>query len=231
MSSKREAYVGTSRMTVVKAAIFDLDGTLIDSNRLHLQSWRGALKALGLQARDQEVIDRLGLSTFDIAKSLVSSHDEQTVVKLVELKRQLFENAWRVEVKPRYGALGMLRIMKVRGVKSAVASSNNSDRISKTVKYFGMNLLLDAIVGIDEVEASKPDPALVMTAIKKLAAIPKECIYVGDSRYDIEAGRAAGTQTALVLQPVAAQSDLKVEPDYRLKSLHQLRRIIWPDLD
>jgi HAD superfamily hydrolase (TIGR01509 family) len=216
-------------MNAVRAVIFDLDGTLIDSNWVHLQSWRGALKILGLQARDQEVIDRLGLRTVDIAKSLVSSHDEQTVAKLVELKSQLFENTWRLEVKPRYGALGMLRIMKARGVKSAVASSNKNERISKTVKYFAMDLLLDAIVGSDEVEAGKPDPALVLTAIKKLGVIPKESIYVGDSRYDIEAGRAAGAQTALVLQPVAAQSDLKVEPDYRLRSLYQLRPIIWPD--
>jgi HAD superfamily hydrolase (TIGR01549 family) len=216
-------------MSVVRAVIFDLDGTLIDSNWVHLQSWRGALKTLGLQARDQEVIDKLGLRTDDIAKSLVTSHDEQTVARLVELKSQLFENAWRLEVKPRYGALGMLRIMKTRGVKSAVASSNNNDRISRTVKYFGMDLLLDAIVGSDEVEAGKPDPALVMTAIKKLRVIPKESMYVGDSRYDIEASRAAGAQTALVLQPVAAQSDLMIEPDYRLRSLYQLKRIIWPD--
>jgi len=220
---KWEAYVVTSRMTAIKAVTFDLDGTLIDSNWLHFESWRGALKTLGLQARDREVIDKLGLRTSDIAKSLVSNRDEQTAVKLAELKKQLFENAWRVEVKRRHGALGILGIIKARGVKSAVASSNNTDRISETVKYFGMNLLLDAIVGIDEVEAGKPDPALVMSAIKKVAAIPKESIYVGDSRYDIEAGRAAGTQTALVLQPVAAQSELKVQPDYRLKSLFQLR--------
>jgi pyrophosphatase PpaX len=218
-------------MSIVRAVIFDLDGTLIDSNWVHLQSWRGALKTLGLQARDQEVIDKLGLRTVDIAKSLVTSHDEQSVARLVQLKSQLFEKAWRLEVKPRYGAIGMLRIMKARGVKSAVASSNNNDRISKTVKYFGMDLLLDAIVGSDEVEAGKPDPALVMTAIKKLRVIPKESIYVGDSRYDIEAGRAAGAQTALLLQPVAPQSDLVIEPDYRLRSLYQLKRIIWPDWD
>jgi HAD superfamily hydrolase (TIGR01549 family) len=218
-------------MSVVRAVIFDLDGTLIDSNWVHLQSWRGALKTLGLQARDQEVIDKLGLRTVDIAKSLVTSHNEQTVARLVELKSELFENAWRLEVKPRYGALGMLRIMKARGVKSAVASSNSNDRISRTVKYFGMDILLDAIVGSDEVEAGKPDPALVMTAIKKLRVIPKESIYVGDSRYDIEAGRVAGARTALVLQPVAAQSDLMIEPDYRLRSLYQLKRIIWPDWD
>jgi pyrophosphatase PpaX len=223
--------MGTSRMTVVKAVIFDLDGTLIDSNWVHLQSWRSALKMLGLQARDPEVIDRLGLRALDIAKSLVSSHDEQTAMKLVELKSQLFEKAWRLEVKPRYGALEMLRIMKARGVKSAVASSNSNYRISKTIRYFGMDLFLDAIVGVDEVEAGKPDPALVLAAIKKLKVIPKESIYVGDSRYDIEAGQAAGAQTALLLQPVAAQSGLRIEPDYRLKSLYQLRRIIWPDWD
>jgi pyrophosphatase PpaX len=69
-------------------------------------------------------------------------------------------------VKPRYGALEMLRIMKARGVRSAVASSNSTDRILKIVKYFGMDALLDAIVGINEVEKGKPDAALVMTAIK-----------------------------------------------------------------
>lgn len=216
-------------MTFVKAVIFDLDGTLIDSNWVHLESWRDALKILGLQVRDQEVIEMLGLRTVDIARALVSTYGEQTVAKLVELKGQLFENTWRLEVKPRYGAVGILRIMKARGVRSAVASSNSADRISSTVKYFGMDVLLDTIVGIDEVEAGKPHPALVTTAIKKLGVVPKESIYVGDSRYDVEAGRAAGAQTALVLQPVAAQSDLNVEPDYRLKTLYELRRIIWPD--
>jgi HAD superfamily hydrolase (TIGR01509 family) len=218
-------------MTVVKAVIFDLDGTLIDSNWVHLQSWRDAMKILGLQVRDQEVIDRLGLRAVDIARALVSTYGEQTVAKLVELKGQLFENTWRLEVKPRYGAVGILRIMKARGVRSAVASSNSTDRISRSVKYFGMDELVDTIVGIDEVGAGKPHPALVMTAIKKLGVVPKESIYVGDSRYDLEAGRAAGAQTALVLQPVAAQSYLKVEPDYRLKTLYELRRIIWPDWD
>lgn len=216
-------------MNVIKAVIFDLDGTLIDSNWAHLQSWRGALKILGVRFRDQEVIDKLGLRTVDIARQLLSNHGEQTIGKLVELKSQLFEDTWRLEVKPRYGALGMLRIMKARGVRSAVASSNNTDRILKIVKYFGMDALLDAIVGINEVEQGKPDPALVTTAIKKLGVAPKESIYVGDSRYDVEAGRAAGAKTALVLQPVAAQSELKVEPDYRLRGLYQLKQIIWPN--
>jgi pyrophosphatase PpaX len=94
-----------------------------------------------------------------------------------------------------------------------------------------MDALLDTTVGINEVGRGKPDPALVTTAIKKLGLVPTESIYVGDSRYDIEAGRAAGAQTALVLQPVAAQSNLKVEPDSRLRNLYQLKQIIWPGLD
>jgi pyrophosphatase PpaX len=99
------------------------------------------------------------------------------------------------------------------------------------LKYFGMDALLDTVVGINEIKRGKPDPALVITAIKKLGVVPKESIYVGDSRYDVEAGRAAGAQTALVLQPVAAQSRLKVQPDYRLRNLYQLKQAIWPDSD
>jgi pyrophosphatase PpaX len=216
-------------MTVIRAAIFDLDGTLIDSNWVHLQSWRSALKILGLEFRDQEVIDRLGLKTIDIARELLSCHGEPTVMKLVELKTQLYENVWRLEVKPRPGALEMLQIMKARGVRSAVASSNSTDRILEIMKYFAMDTLFDAMTGINEVEHGKPDPALVITAIKKLGVLPKESIYIGDSRYDVEAGRAAGAQTALVLQSVAAQSNLKHGPDYMLRSLYELRQIIWPE--
>jgi HAD superfamily hydrolase (TIGR01509 family) len=223
--------VHVTKMPAIKAMIFDLDGTLIDSNWVHLQSWRGAFKVLGLELRDQEVIDRLGLRTIDIAGQLLSCYGERTKVELVELKTQLYENVWRREVKPRQGALEMLEIAKARGVRSAVASSNDTDRILEIVKYFGMDTLFDAIIGIDEVEYGKPDPALVIAATKKLGLPPKESIYVGDSRYDVEAGRAAGAQTALVLQSVAAQSNLKYEPDYRLTSLYELKQIVWPKTD
>jgi pyrophosphatase PpaX len=218
-------------MSVIRAAIFDLDGTLIDSNWVHLQSWRSALKILGLGFRDQEVIGRLGLRMIDIARELLSCYGEATVAKLVELKSELYENVWRLEVKPRHGALEMLQIMKAQGIRSAVASSNSTDRILEIVKYFQMDSLFDAMIGIDKVEHGKPDPALVIMAIKKLGVLPKESIYVGDSRYDVEAGWAAGAQTALVLQSVAAQSNLKHEPDYRLRSLYELKQIIWPESD
>lgn len=216
-------------MAVFKAVVFDLDGTLIDSNWLHLQSWRTALKNLGLDVPDQLVVDRLGLKTIDIAKELVTSFDEQTVRRLVEAKTRLFEDAWRREVKTRGGALEILRMMRARGVRSAVVSSNSVERIVRTIKHFGMETLLNALVGVDEVEAAKPDPALVTAAAKKLGVASEDSVYVGDSRYDVEAGRAAGMRTVLVVQPIAAQSRLEAQPDYKVKNLLELRRIIWPN--
>jgi len=106
-------------MTVIRAGVFDLDGTLIDSSCVHLQSWRGALRILGLEFRDQEVIDSLGLRTVDIARQVLTRYGEPTIGKLVELKTQLYENAWRLDVKPRCGALEMLQIIKTRGVRPA----------------------------------------------------------------------------------------------------------------
>lgn len=217
-------------MPIIKAVIFDLDGTLIDSNWLHLRSWQTALRNLGMSVTDQEIIDRLGLKTFDIARRIVSSHDEETVWRLVQLKSKLFEKAWRREVNPREGALEILRMIKDTGLRSAVASSNTAERITGVIGHFGMDKLIDAVVGIDEVRAGKPDPALVTIAISKLGASPAESIYVGDSRYDMEAGRAAGARTALVIQEIAAQSNLKVQPDYRVRELSELRQIIWPDI-
>lgn len=170
------------------------------------------------------------MRTFDIARRIVSSHDEETVWRLVQLKSKLFEKAWRREVNPREGALEILRMIKDTGLRSAVASSNTAERITGVIGHFGMDKLIDAVVGIDEVRAGKPDPALVTIAISKLGASPAESIYVGDSRYDMEAGRAAGARTALVIQEIAAQSNLKVQPDYRVRELSELRQIIWPDI-
>lgn len=216
-------------MTIVRTVVFDLDGTLIDSNWLHLRSWQTALDRLGLSIPDQEIIDRLGLRTVDIARGIVSGHGEQPVTKLVELKSKLFEESWRHEIKPRDGAIEILQMIRSRGLRSAVASSNTSERITKTVKHFGMENLLDALVGIDEVEEGKPNPALVTAAINKLRGSSEQSIYIGDSKYDIEAGRAAGTRTVLVVQSIAAQSNLKVQPDYRVTQLLDLQEIICPE--
>lgn len=216
-------------MSIVKAVVFDLDGTLIDSNRLHLRSWRIALENLGLSVPDQEIVSRLGLKTVDIARQIVSNCGEETVTKLVQLKSELFEKAWRREVKPRIGAIEILQTIRDKGLRSAVASSNTGERITRTIEHFGMEDLLDSVIGIDQVLAGKPDPALVTTAISRLGVTPVESIYVGDSRYDIEAGRAAGTRTVLVVQEIAAQSNLRVQPDYRVRQLSELRRVIWPD--
>lgn len=211
-----------------RAVILDLDGTLIDSNWLHLRSWRIALERLGLEVPDQKIVDRLGLRTLDIARDLVSSHGENAVARLAELKMQLFEEAWRREVKSRRGALEILRMIRAGGLRSAVASSNAAERILNTLRHFGMERLVDSVVGIDEVQEGKPNPALVTVAMRKLAVGPNQTIYVGDSKYDIEAGRAAGARTALIVQPIAAQSNLRSRPDYAVRELAELQAIIWP---
>jgi len=229
MWSCKETRVDENPMAAFRAVVFDLDGTLIDSNWLHLRSWRIAAERLGLHIPPDEIISRLGLKTVDIARDVVSGHDEGTIVELVELKTALFEESWSREVKAREGAREALGMIRVGGLRSAVASSNASERITRSLRHFGMDNLLDVVVGLDEVREGKPDPALLTVAIKRLGVPAKDTLCVGDSRYDIEAGMAAGARTALVVQSIAAQSNLKFQPDYRLRSLLELKRIIWPN--
>jgi HAD superfamily hydrolase (TIGR01509 family) len=229
MRRTRGTQPGRNPVPVFKAVVFDLDGTLIDSNWLHLRSWRIALENLGLDVPDIEIINRLGLKTADIARQVASRQDESTVVELAELKSRLFEEAWRRELKAREGALDTLEMIETEGLRTAVASSNTGASIVRTLQHFGMDKLLDAVVGIDEVQEGKPDPALVTVALKRLGVVAEKALYVGDSKYDIEAGRSAGTQTVLVLQPIAAQSNLTFQPDHRVKRLLELHGIIWPN--
>jgi len=103
----------------------------------------------------------------------------------VQTKSELFEKAWRREVKPREGVIEILQMMKETGLRSTVASSNAAQTIAGIIKHSDLDKLIDAVVGVDGVRACKPDSALVSTAIGKVGASPMGSIYVGDSRYDM----------------------------------------------
>lgn len=205
----------------LKAYIFDLDGTLIDSEAAHLKAWSMALKHF-VEKPDINAVQRhFGKSGIDIA--LLVLEDEKKAEKCVELKESIYEDLWPKEAKIMPCAKKLLKLLKKSNLKTGIASSNSHEKITRILKYFNLLEMIDAIVGLDDVREHKPSPELILKTLEQLRVKPSESVYIGDSPYDVLMAKRAGTQSILI-KAYKRISVKKVDasPDITVKSLCDL---------
>ena len=232
MSSTRECWSKIGWFLNLKAYVFDLDGTLVDTEQAHLKAWSKALNIL-LQDNaaakyeiDLSIIQRhFGKSTRDLAMLVLKNEDKAK--RCEELKEKIFTDLWPHESKLMPCAKEILVALKRRGVKTAVASSNSPERITEMLKHFNLLDMFDAVIGLDESIRHKPYPDLLLRALNLLSIKPSEAVYIGDSPYDVLMAKKAGSYSILVkvyerikLEEVAAM------PDAVVKSLCDLYNIL-----
>jgi len=145
--------------------IFDVDGTLVDTNPAHVEAWRRAFKPLGYDVPAERIKVEIGKGGDLLVPSILGE-----------------------EVEERFQAL------RQRGIRTALATSSNRKHLQAICDSAGIDLpsLADVLVTKEEAEASKPAPDLVIVAWEKLALTPAECAMVGDTVYDAQACRGAG---------------------------------------
>lgn len=205
--------------------IFDLDGTLVDSDLALLEAWKYGLNVLGKGIEDRNITRYFGMSSADIARLLLKD-DSNNVDTLVRLKEDFLDTNWKELIKPIPGVVEVLVYLNQCRVKCAVASSNLKRRIEVILKGFDLARYFNVIVGRDEVEKGKPYPDLVVEAARRLDLPTSDCFYIGDSIYDIKAGKNAGSKTVLlVYRPINVKS-LEVEPDHVIYAFEDLKEII-----
>jgi len=120
------------------------------------------------------------------------SRDRSLARELAELKDRLFTEKYAERVPLVEGARDVLRELKAAGIKVCVVSSNPRELILRVLRATGLSSYVDAVVGQDEVERGKPDPAPILLALARLSARPDEAVVVGDSVYDVLAAKRAG---------------------------------------
>jgi HAD superfamily hydrolase (TIGR01509 family) len=177
----------------IEAAIFDWDGTLMDSKAALLASYHEATtEVLGepfpVDPADVEQIVQLRAKE---SFSIIAKGDEE----LFERVADAFHRAYRANAEttqPFPGTLETLRELKGLGVKIGIATSKARARMDLEGERTGINALVDAAVTGDDVTHAKPDPEAVAEAIKALGVEPGRALYVGDGPNDIIAGRGAG---------------------------------------
>lgn len=208
-------------------ALFDLDGTILDTNELILSSFEHALNihAPGQYTRE-DILPHMGRALVDQMEFFAPGRGAEVIPTYRKFNIEKHDEL--VVQFPHSQAV--LRQLKEAGVKIAIVTSKIRLTAEMGLKHCGMYDLVDAIVTIDDVDKHKPDPEPVQRALALLGGKPERAIMVGDSPYDIQAGRAAGTATAGVKWSLRGEAGLApFGPDYLIGDMRELLTIILGD--
>lgn len=181
---------------LVKAILFDIDGTLVDSNDLHVLAWREAFESIGMNFSGPEIHAQIGKGADMLIPALVPDLDAATCQELGKLQGGIFRRKYRASVKPFRHAFELLAHSSECQQQVVLASSASQDDLSHYMDELKIRELVAATTSGGEVENTKPSPDIFSTALAKLKDVTtEEVMVVGDSPYDVEAARKIGIST------------------------------------
>lgn len=183
---------------LLEAVLFDLDGTLIDSIELIRRSYGHTLHVHGKGELDEaRWLAGLGRPLRSQFEQL--TEDAGEVEAMIRTYREWNAREHDALVRPYPGIAAALDVLRARSLRLGVVTSKARAAAWHGLEHTGLAGYFDVLVGADDVQRHKPDPAPVCAALEQLAVAPGAAAYVGDSPHDIASGRAAGTRTAAVL--------------------------------
>ena len=197
--------------------LFDLDGTLIDSIELILRSYRHTMRLhRGHEPSDDVWMEGLGTPLWVQFRHF--TEDPAEIEAMVATYRA-YNLAHHDElVRPYDGVVEAVRALRAREKTLGLVTSKMRSGALRGLRVAGLEDAFQVIVGADEVTHPKPHPEPVLMALERLRAPAAGAVFVGDSRHDVECGRAAGVKTAAVLWGPFDRAHLAdLEPDYWLE--------------
>jgi phosphoglycolate phosphatase-like HAD superfamily hydrolase len=182
---------------MVKAVIFDIDGTLIDSVDLHAAAWREALRHFGHDLPFEKIRAQIGKGGDLLMAALLPEEEVRRRGKEIEEYRlELFKREYLPRVRPFPGVRELFERIGADGKRIALASSAKKEELERYERIAGIEDMVDAKTSSDDAEKSKPYPDIFEAALDHLAGIRAvDAIAVGDTPYDAQAAGKAGLRT------------------------------------
>ena len=206
---------------MLKAFIFDVDGTLLDTERIYMQAWKDAAAELGydmpmsLLRKTRAVNAREAARIFETEIGNGFSYEKTRPIR-VRIAEEIIERESPILMP---GVLELLKFLKQKGIRLAVASSTNTKTTKEHLAINGIEDWFEVIVGGDMIERGKPNPDIFLKAAELLGETPENCIVVEDSPAGIRAGSAAGMKTVLVPDQAEIPAEIAELADAMFSSL------------
>lgn len=178
----------------IRAFIFDLDGTLVDSNEFHVASWDRAFRHFGKEFSREKLRAQIGKGSDQyLPKFLTPDEIERFGKDLDEHRSDLFKGEYLPRVKPFPQVRELFQRIRDDDRPIVLATSGKKSEAKHYTKLLGIDHLIEAQTTADDVESSKPEPDIFAAALAKLDGISAaEALVVGDTRFDLEAAGKGG---------------------------------------
>ena len=196
---------------MAKAAIFDVDGTLVDSVDLHARAWQEALSHFGKKVSFQDVREQIGKGGDQLLPVFFSKDELRAKQKEIEeYRKKLFQQSYLAQVKGFPDVRKLFERLRQDAFQIALASSAKGDELNFYKRASGIEDLVEAETSSDDAEKSKPEPDIFIAALGRLKGVMRERILVvGDTPYDAEAAGKAGLRTIGLLSGGFAEDKLR----------------------
>lgn len=182
---------------MLRGVLFDIDGTLVDSNEAHAQSWVDTLHEAGYEVPFDVLWPMIGMGGDKLLPAATGIEIDSDLGKALGDRRwEIFQRDYLLNLRPTPGARDLVQRMKDDGLELIVASSASGEELGALMEAAQVADLFEKTTSSSDAEESKPDPDIVQAAVKKSGMKPDELIMLGDTPYDVQA--AIGAHVNLV---------------------------------
>jgi len=211
----------------IKAVLFDLDGTLVDSSEAIIKAVEKVLESKGLTCNRAKVARMIGLPLENIFSVLAPNFSEQEIWQLVHEYRKYYMAHHLENTTIHPSAQMVLRKLKAKGFKLGIITTKYREPVMDVLSHFGISELFDVVVTGYEVIKHKPAPDIVLEAAKRLRVDPKQCVVVGDSPLDVQAGKQAGAFSIALLSTTYTRKQLEsTKPTIVIEEFEEILNIL-----
>jgi membrane protein len=179
---------------VKEAILFDIDGTLVDSNDRHVLAWEEAFAGLGFRFSRETIHAQLGKGSDMLIPSLLPGSGQALRDRLARSHGEIYKGRYLDGVKPFPRARALLEHARNAGQKVVLASSASEEEVDHYLKLLGAEAIVSAVTTAADVRHTKPAPDIFAAALARAGAAPEAAIVVGDTPYDVEAARKCGVE-------------------------------------
>ena len=209
----------------IRLVIFDLDGTLVNAYRAVADSVNYTMAQLGLAKKSTALIRRkVGWGDTKLIREFAG---EELFEKAIRIYRRHHKEALGKGTRLLAGAAGVLKFLKQKDIKTAIATNRPSRFTRIILKELDLSSHFQHILCADKIAHGKPHPMILREVLKKFSLRPSEACYVGDMIIDVQAGRRAGVRTVAVPTGSSTREELLAEgPDHMIERLSELKKLI-----
>jgi HAD superfamily hydrolase (TIGR01509 family) len=192
----------------LKAVLFDVDGTLADTNYLHTVAWWEAFAQAGHDVPMAPIHRAIGMGSGRMLDSLLPGDRDTDADEAIKTSHSALYSVYWSRLRPLPGARRLLRACHDQGLRVVLASSADPDELEVLRAALDADQAIDAATSAGDVEASKPAPDLVQVALDHAEAGPEESVFIGDAVWDVRAAQKAGVPCIGLLSGGSSRDEL-----------------------